>query len=320
MTFFKRPLNTILCLIGCVVSAQQISIDNSFTEQELIENNLSLGCVETSNIQSLVNGQINGFQSFAYFERAGSNFPFEYGIMLSTGNATSGGNTENTAVLNDGQPDWTTDPDLETALGITGTLNATSIEFDFTSVANQIQFNYILASEEYFGDFPCNYSDGFAFLIKEAGTSDPYINIAVIPGTTTPVNTSTIHDDIVGFCSAANEAFFEGYNIGDTNYNGRTTVMTAAASIVPNTTYNIKLVIADQTDKNYDSAVFIEGNSFNASVDLGADIQTCADTVTLDGNIENTLATYSWFLDGNLMPGDYCDIKFNTIRNTHFKL
>ncbi|MFT5846568.1 choice-of-anchor L domain-containing protein [Psychroserpens sp.] len=304
MTFFKRPLNTILCLIGCVVSAQQISIDNSFTEQELIENNLSLGCVETSNIQSLVNGQINGFQSFAYFERAGSNFPFEYGIMLSTGNATSGGNTENTAVLNDGQPDWTTDPDLETALGITGTLNATSIEFDFTSVANQIQFNYILASEEYFGDFPCNYSDGFAFLIKEAGTSDPYINIAVIPGTTTPVNTSTIHDDIVGFCSAANEAFFEGYNIGDTNYNGRTTVMTAAASIVPNTTYNIKLVIADQTDKNYDSAVFIEGNSFNASVDLGADIQTCADTVTLDGNIENTLATYSWFLDGNLMPGE----------------
>lgn len=304
MNFLKKSLNTILCLIGCVVSAQQISIDNSFSAQQLIENNLSLGCVETSNIQSLINGQINGFQSFAYFERAGSNFPFEYGIVLSTGNVTSGGNTENTAVLNEGQPDWTTDPDLETALGITGTLNATSIEFDFTSVANQIQFNYILASEEYFGDFPCNYSDGFAFLIKEAGTSNPYSNIAVIPGTTIPVNTNTIHDDIVGFCNASNDAFFEGYNIGDTNYNGRTTVMTATTSITPNTTYNIKLVIADQTDKNYDSAVFIEGNSFNASVDLGTDIQTCAATVTLDGNIENSLATYSWFLDGNLIVGE----------------
>ncbi|MFT4612446.1 MAG: hypothetical protein ACI9OT_001831, partial [Gammaproteobacteria bacterium] len=156
MTFLKRSLNTFLFILCSVVSAQQISVDNSFTEQQLIENNLTQGCAETSNIQSLVNGQVNGFESFAYFERASSNFPFENGIMLSTGNATSGGNTQNTAVLNEGQPDWTTDPDLETALGITGTLNATSIEFDFTSVANQIQFNYILASEEYFGDFPCN--------------------------------------------------------------------------------------------------------------------------------------------------------------------
>ena len=182
MTLLQKSLSICLCILSCTISAQQISINNSFTEQELIENNLIQGCVETSNIQSQINGQINGFSSFAYFERAGSNFPFENGIMLSTGNATSGGNTENTAILNEGQTNWTTDPDLETALGITGTLNATSIEFDFVSAANQIQFNYILASEEYFGNFPCEYSDGFAFLIKETGTSDPYVNIAVIPG------------------------------------------------------------------------------------------------------------------------------------------
>ena len=67
MTLFKRSLNTFLCLLCCVVSAQQISVDNSFTEQQLVENNLAQGCVETSNIQSIVNGQINGFESFAYF-------------------------------------------------------------------------------------------------------------------------------------------------------------------------------------------------------------------------------------------------------------
>lgn len=304
MTFIKQSLYIFACLLCCNVSAQQISINNSLTEQELIENNLIQGCVETSNIQSQFNGQINGFNSFAYFERAGSNFPFENGIMLSTGNAISGGNTTNTAILNEGQPNWTTDPDLETALGITGTLNATSIEFDFISVANQIQFNYILASEEYFGNFPCEYSDGFAFLIKEAGTSNPYTNIALIPGTTTPVNTNTIHDEIVGFCDASNEQFFDGYNLGDTNYNGRTTVMTASATIQPNVQYHIKLIIADQTDRNYDSAVFIEGNSFNSTVDLGADIQTCADTVTLNGNIDNPQATYSWFFNSNLIAGE----------------
>ncbi|WP_298904214.1 T9SS type B sorting domain-containing protein [uncultured Psychroserpens sp.] len=304
MTFLKQSLNIIACLLCFTIGAQQISIDNSISEQNLIENNLIQGCVETSNIQSQFNGQINGFNSFAYFERAGSNFPFENGIMLSTGNAASGGNTVNTAVLNEGQPNWTTDPDLEATLGITGTLNATSIEFDFISVANQIQFNYILASEEYFSNFPCEYSDGFAFLIKQAGTNDPYVNIAVIPGTSTPVNTNTIHDEIVGFCDASNHQFFEGYNLGDTNYNGRTTVMTATASIQPNVQYHIKLIIADQTDKNYDSAVFIEGNSFNSTVDLGADIQTCADQVTLNGDIENTQATYAWFQDNVLMSGE----------------
>ena len=80
--------------------------------------------------------------------------------------------------------------------------------------------------------------------------------------------------------------------------------MTASANIQPNVQYHIKLIIADQTDRNYDSAVFIEGNSFNATVDLGQDIQTCADTVTLDGNIENPLATYSWFLNNNVIAGE----------------
>jgi gliding motility-associated-like protein len=305
MNILKQSLAILLFLFfGLISYSQQISIDNSFTEQQLIENNLVQGCVETSNINSQVNGTINGFNSFAYFERAGSNFPFQNGIMLSTGNPVSGGNTQNNEILNEGETDWTTDLDLETALGISGTLNATSIEFDFVSVSNQISFNYILASEEYFGNFPCEYSDGFAFLIREAGTNEPYSNIAVIPGSTTPVNTNTIHDEIVGFCAPSNEQYFEGYNIGDTNYNGRTTVMTATASILPNVQYHIKIVIADQTDKNYDSAVFIEGNSFSANVDLGNDIQTCASNVTLDGNIDNPQAIYSWFLNGNLIPGE----------------
>src|SRR5690606_6698237 len=114
------------------------------------------------------------------------------------------------------------------------------------------------------GDFPCNYSDGFALLIKEAGSVDPYQNIAIIPDTNVPVNTNTIHPEIVGFCPASYPEYFDGFNFADTNYNGRTKVMSAIANITPNVTYRIKLVIADQTDHNYDSAVFIEGNSFSA--------------------------------------------------------
>ena len=283
--------------------AQQITVDNSVSPQELVENTLVQGCVEVSNISSPINGSVSGLGSFGYFERAGSSFPFENGIVLTTGDVLSAGNGQNTSVLNDGDSTWTTDGDLETALGISGTLNATSIEFDFVSISNQIQFNYILASEEYFGNFPCQYSDGFALLIREAGSGNPYTNIALVPGTSTPVNTNTVHDEIVGFCNASNAQYFEGYNIGDTNYNGRTSVLTATASIQPNVQYQIKLVIADQTDQNYDSAVFLEGSSFNASVDLGADIETCASSVLLNGDIQNPQASYTWYFNDAIISG-----------------
>jgi len=294
-----------ICLFSInSIFSQKIVIDNTLSVQELIENNLVDGCVEVTNISSSINGSINDFSSFGSFERANSNFPFENGIVISTGNASSGGNTTNTNILNDGEINWGTDPDLETALGITNTLNATSIEFDFISISNLIQFNYILASEEYFGNFPCEYSDGFAFLIRQAGTNDPYTNIALIPGTNIPVNTSTIHDEIVGFCAAENDQYFDGYSMGDTNYNGRTTVLTATANIVPNVQYQIKLIVADQTDENYDSAVFIQGNSFNATTDLGPDITTCAENYELNGDIQNPLAIYTWYQDGILITGE----------------
>ena len=299
ITYFISLVFLLLCNS---VFSQRISIDNSQTVQTLIENNLAEGCVEITNISSSINGSVNGFSSFGYFERANTNFPFENGIMLSTGNANSAGNTTNINILNEGETTWGTDPDLETALGISNTLNATSIEFDFVSISNVIQFNYILASEEYFGNFPCEYSDGFAFLIKEAGTTNPYTNIALIPGTNTPVNTNTIHDEIVGFCPAENEQYFDGYSMGDTNYNGRTNILTATANINPNVLYRIKLVIADQNDENYDSAVFIQGNSFNPTVNLGPDITTCAEDYIINGDIQNLLASYAWYENGVLLP------------------
>ena len=284
------------------LTGQQITTQTSSLEA-MIQANFGQGCVEISNVSSSVNGQIDGINSYGTFDRAGSNFPFSDGVILSTGNISSSGNTVNTMTLNDGSNNWATDSDLEATLGLSGTLNATSIEFDFVSGANKIAFNYILASEEYYSNFPCQYSDGFAFLIKPAGSADPYTNIALVPGTTIPVNTTSIRDEIVGFCPPENDTYFDGYDIGDTNFNGRTTVLTARASIIPNEQYHIKLIIADQTDNNYDSAVFIENTSTIAAVDLGPDIDICAQSVLLNADVENDTATYQWYLNGSLLPG-----------------
>lgn len=319
MKYFTLALSLFLSLICSITHAQQITVDNTISPQDLVQNTLIQGCVEVTNIASNSNGSAVGIGSFGYFERGASNFPFQNGIVLTTGNANAAGNGLNPSILNDGDPSWGTDTDLEAALGNTGTLNATSIEFNFISISNQIQFNYIFASEEYFGNFPCDYSDGFAFLIREAGSSAPYTNIALIPGTSTPVDTNTIHDEIIGFCEASNEAYFDGYNVGDTNYNGRTVVMSATATIQPNVQYQIKLVIADQTDENYDTAVFIEGNSFNASVDLGDDFTTCLSNALLDANIENPDATYAWFYNNASIPSA-TQATFNAIQSGNYRV
>ncbi|HKK12020.1 MAG TPA: choice-of-anchor L domain-containing protein, partial [Flavobacteriaceae bacterium] len=114
----------LLLLFACVMYqlsfSQQISIDDTYTAQELIENNFGLGCVQVSNITSQVNGQANGVNSFGYFDGSGTNFPFQNGIVLATGNAQAGANGVNTSVLSDGNTNWNTDPDLETALGLSG--------------------------------------------------------------------------------------------------------------------------------------------------------------------------------------------------------
>ncbi len=301
----KKYILVCKALLFCGVSfAQLVQINDNLTEQALIQDVLISGCASATNVTSPHNGSVDGLRSFGYFQRGDSDFPFEDGIVLSTGNVMSGGNVFNGATLNEGTEAWGTDVDLETTLGTFDTFNATTISFNFVSISSGISFNYILASEEYFADFPCFYADAFAFLIRPAGSGLPFVNIANIPNTNIPVNTNNIRPEIVGFCPAANEDYFFGYDVGDTNYNGRTTVLTASATITPNVEYEIKLIIADQNDTNYDSAVFIQGNSFTSSVSLGADFSTCAESVEIDANVNNSFASYQWYFNDALLIGE----------------
>ncbi|WP_027138875.1 T9SS type B sorting domain-containing protein [Gaetbulibacter saemankumensis] len=305
----KHNLQFLLILAICFCSfnatfSQQITIDNSISVQDLVQNNLANDCVEISNIDSPVNGSVDGLTSYGAFNRGNSSFPLESGIIISTGNAASGANTTISTDLSEGSQNWGTDPDIEAALGVSNTLNATVIEFDFVALSDVIQFNYLMASEEYYANYPCNSSDGFAFLIRESTSTGPYQNIARVPGTNDPVTISNIHEEILNICSASNESYFQGYNTGNTNYNGKTTVMTAASAVTPNVQYHVKLIVADQAnDPEYDTAVFIEASTFS-SLDLGEDINTCSGNVTLNGNINNPEATYAWFQDGVEIIGE----------------
>ena len=287
----------------CFTYAQQITTDSSLQPQQLIENLTSGSCAAATNASSSINGIVNNIQSFGFFNRGTSDFPLESGIVLSTGNVNSAGNTLISESLSDGNLDWETDPDIQTILGIDQTLNATSLEFDFTSVNNSLSFKYVFASDEYQQQYPCNFQDVFAILIKEAGTSDPYVNIALLPDSSNIVSTSSIHPEIPNGCSAENVDFFEGYNISTTNFDGQTIVLNANTDITPGVLYRIKFVIADHIDQRFDSAVFIESEGFGSTVDLGPDQTACGSSVILDGAIDNNQATYKWFKDGEEIIG-----------------
>lgn len=267
-------MKTIKTLLYCIIlfsnffitNAQYITVDDTKSEQELVENILvNSSCANVSNIQVQGDLSSTGQNSYGYFNSGTSNFPFNEGIVLSTWSST---NSEGPFIKTrgGGASNWYGDIDLDQSLGIKS-INATSIEFDFTPLTNFLSFNYIFASNEYQDYFPCQFSDGFAFLIKEKGSLSDYENIAVLPKTSTPVSSTNVHPLIKNFntsegiipgCIAINESYFNGFNSfnSPTNYSGQTVVLTAQTNVTAGKTYHIKLVIADDKEEYYDSAVF----------------------------------------------------------------
>lgn len=245
-----------------------------YNAEQLVSNVLiNNPCITISNVTSSTGTNFGTSNGIGYFTNSNSNFPLESGIVLSTGDAQSI-TGPNTNTLGQGGNNWTGDPELEAIItNATGNVmysyNATKLEFDFTSLNEFMSFNFLFASEEY-GVFQCQYSDAFAFLLTDLvnGTTT---NIAVVPGTTTPVSVVTIRDGANNTgCSSQNPDFFGSFNEGAnasssaSNFNGQTVLMTASSAIIPNHPYHIKLVVADRGDSLFDSAVFIQAGSFTS--------------------------------------------------------
>lgn len=311
----KGLVQFFLLFYSVIFFGQNVITDQqTYSPQQLIEDILiDSNCITNVVVTNAVSGDFgNTEKSFGYFNANGSNFPFQSGIVLSTGklNNVQG---PNASLSDDNGSNWTGDTDLEIALQETGTLNATILEFDFVSIADQISFRYIFASEEYQenNSSTCNYSDLFGFLIKPVGALN-YQNIALIPGTNTPVKVTTVHPEIPNACQAENEIYFESFNNNSApiNFNGQTKVLTATASTIPNQTYHVKLVIADEQNYRYDSAVFLEAGSFKLTTDLGPNkllnnfTALCgSETLTVDATQSNA-TDYQWKKNGVDLLGE----------------
>ncbi|QIY90548.1 choice-of-anchor L domain-containing protein [Chryseobacterium gallinarum] len=296
--------------------------ETAYTIDKLVKDVLISSGTNTCVTPSVSNVKITPNQAvgeadraWGYFHKATTNFPFKDGIILSTGYARRGGNTieDHLGDSNGGG----SDADLAQAVGVAANrLNdAVLLEFDFVPTTSQIKFNYILASEEYSDSYPCSYADAFAILLRPT-SGGPYTNMAVLPNGAGPVSITNIHPAITGFvnCPAVNEQYFGGYNTAniETNFNGRTVPLTATATVVAGQEYHFKMVIADYSDTNYDSAVFLEGGSFNIGVELldpsGAtlpsDINVCDNVPqVITASVSDPNLLYQWYYNGTPVPG-----------------
>jgi uncharacterized repeat protein (TIGR01451 family) len=273
---------------------------NSFTTEQLLNNViLNSSCGVISNV--ITQGQCG----VGYFNGNQTNFPFEQGMVIRSGQAnfTEGFYSSGTSTSTCSQ---FTDPDLAAILqasGQSGSINdVTSVKFNIVPTGNILSFNFIFASNEY-GEYQCQFSDVFGFILTDLTTGQSQ-NIAIVPGTTTPISTTTIRDNMYNMsCASVNPQFFSTYNINNplsvVNMAGYTVPMTAIASVIPNREYSLKLAVGDFQDTAFDSAVFIEGGSLALGNQCRNNIQVVAFLDANNNGVKDTGEPN--FTNGNLV-------------------
>ncbi|MFH0894387.1 MAG: choice-of-anchor L domain-containing protein [Bacteroidota bacterium] len=242
----------LIIITGALPVAGQLVVAGGYTPSQLVNSFLLGGGVSASNITYTGSNAARG-----YFNGSASNIGLGEGVILSTGKITDapGPNSAGSTGENFGNPG---DALLDAIVG-DATIDAAILEFDFIPSSDSVKFKYVFASEEYPEFVGSTFNDVFGFFISGPGISG-IKNIALIPGTITPV---TINNVNAGSFSAY---YFDNDNGNTVEYDGFTTVLTAMERVVPCSTYHIKMAIADVGDGSYDSAVFLEAKSFTSNL------------------------------------------------------
>ncbi len=236
----------------------QLVVDGNYTPQQLIEDVLVGQGVVVSNFQYSGNQAARGF-----FDGSNSNIGLGSGIIISTGRILDAPGPNGTPVSDNGTEfNGPGDPTLTAISGSpAGTYDAAILEFDFVPSSDTVQFRYVFASDEYMFYVGTGVNDVFAFLITGPGITGQQ-NVALIPGTATPVAIDNVN------ANTNPQYYIDNENPpGSTvEYNGFTQPFTATAVLTPCETYHIRLAIADGGDGTFDSAVFLEAGSFTSPV------------------------------------------------------
>lgn len=327
----KKLLFLFIWLFVSIYVRAQITVTNTapFNSPTYLVNNILLGNgVSASNITFAGQSAQLGF--FYNGINGAPNLGIDSGIVISTGNVNDipkGGSQPSTGQYNGpGDPDLldiaqsvTSNPD---AGNITSTNDRAFLEFDFTPVGDTVEFRFVFASEEYTSWINSVYNDIFAFFVSGPGITGPYaapvafpngaINVAQVPGTSTPITISSIHPGL-------NSQYYVSNTNGTNNdFNGFTKAMTIKFYVQCGGTYHFKIAIADCEDDYLDTGVFIEAGSFSSET-VQVDVVTATGDSTIIEGCGDAMFTFT--RPGSV--GDYTvyyDIGGNAINGSDYTL
>lgn len=263
---------------GCTVrqfitgTATDLTIDTiTYDPTELVQNYLISGCLEAKNITFKGKSVQIG-----YFQGGSSTVGYDKGLVLSSGYAKDA-EGPNSSASKSNVISTAGDADISAITKPYPSYDAAVLEFDFKPSSDFVSFRYTFASEEYNEFVGTAFNDAFGFFLTSLGASGPQYNkknIALIPGTSTPVAINKVNNGYAGAydcgtgVNASNSIYFRDNACTPYKYNiecdGLTTVLTASASVRACEWYHIKLVVADVSDQILDSWVFLEANSFSS--------------------------------------------------------
>ncbi len=246
-------------------------------------------CKNVSKIKSIGNKK-----GIGYFEQGESIIGIERGILLATGPV---GNAEGPNEKGDEGGDFKDtagDGDLK-ILTSAPIYDAVGVEFDFVPLDSIVTFRYVFASEEYCEFVGTSFNDVFGFFVSGPGINGTFSNqsqnVALVPGGKEYVSINNINHLKNDSLFVRNEPrrdaercqieWTQPANLSLIEFDGFTKPMTATLKLIPCQTYHLRLVIADVSDGNYDSAVFLEAESFNigGNINLAAGSTNGQDTI-----------------------------------------
>ncbi len=249
----KRLNILLICVVFFGTSYTQIdNIESNLTLEEVTQSILGAGAVIKDAQLSCDERAIGTYTSLG--------LPINDGIVFSTGLA------DEIIQLNtevDNSFDYGTGGDFQLdALAGFSTYDACVLEIDFQLQCDELNFNYLFASEEFLPEYyDKGFNDVFAFFLtgpNPAGGSYNNTNLALIPGTNTPISVQTINPTI-------NDQYFNN-NAGNIfEFGGFTDRFNVNTPVQRCTDYTLKIAIADGTDHIFDSGVFFETNTVNCS-------------------------------------------------------
>ena len=250
-------------------SFSQLTVTSGMTPLQYVQGLVGPG-ITVSNVSYLGN-----VDQIGTFDGSTSNIGFDAGLVIAAGPVN--GLVGPAINMDAGQPgSGLSDPDLlsvaqsvssnPSAGTISSTNDAAILEFDFVPSSNVAGFNFVFASDEYLTYVNTVFNDVFAFFVSGPGFSGPFVspagfpggaeNVAVIPGTSTPITISTIHPGL-------NASYYVDNSGGTTHtMNGFTIPIPVELSVECGEVYHFKLAVADCQDDFLNTAVFLEAGSF----------------------------------------------------------